>query len=206
MAQRSKSKQLKVAITGNIGSGKTTFSKYINDLGYPVINSDNISKEILSNDSSVREAIIKAFGARSFQGKEINTKYLAELVFTEPNNLKRINSILHPHVWVKIEESINELYYSSTIVFVESALIYEAKFAKMFDFVVLITAEKSIRMKRYSSGKQSSEEDFIQREKNQSPQEQKAHKADFVFSNNGSMIELKSKAGLLIKVLEAYTN
>lgn len=206
MNQKSTSTNLKVAITGNIGSGKSTFAKYIKEFGYPVVFSDEISKEILANDSTAKEKIIKFFGARSFKGSGINTKYLAEEVFSDPKKMKIINSILHPLVIKKMNEIIAELLKSSKIVFVETALVYEVKIEKMFDYIVLITADQDIRMKRYISNKRFLKDDFIKREKNQSSQELKERKADFVFSNNGSTAELKSKAILLIKVLEGFIN
>jgi len=204
--KKSKSTNLKVAITGNIGSGKSTFAKFIQGFGYPVVSSDDISKEILAHDSSARTKIIKSFGAQSFRGNEINTKFIADKVFSDPKNLKKINSILHPLVQKKIDKISDELLKSSKMVFVEAALIYEAKMEKMFDFIVLIVSDKDIRMKRYLTSRKSSEEDFLKREKNQSPQELKQKKADFIFSNNGSTAELKSKAILLLKVLEGFIN
>lgn len=204
MNQKSKSTNLKVALTGNIGSGKSTFTNFVRDFAYPVISTDDISKEILANDSNVKEKIIKFFGARSFQGTEINKKYLADEVFSDTKKLKKINSILHPFVLIKLNKIIHEQLKSSKLVFVESALIYETKIEKMFDFIVLIVADEDIRMKRYISNKKSSKDDFIKREKNQRSQEVKKQKADFVFSNNGSTDELKSKAALLIKVLEGF--
>lgn len=206
MKQKPVSKKLKVAITGNIGSGKTTFSNYIHEFGYPVIYSDDISKDLMTNDSIVKSSIVESFGAQSYQGNEINKKYLAEQVFSDPKKLKKINSILHPLVLKKLNEIVNELFKSSNIVFVESALIYEAKIEKMFDYIVLIRAEKDIRMRRYISHNQSLKDDFIKREKNQGSQEVKENKADFVFSNDGSTAELKNKAALLIKILEAFIN
>lgn len=204
MNQKSKTVEFRVAITGNIGSGKSTFAEYINHFGYPVVSSDDISKEILFNNSTAKKEIIDTFGARSFGGNVIDTKYLAEQVFSDPKKIKKINAILHPLVIKKLNKIINELFKSSKIVFVESALVYEVKIEKMFDYIVLITADHDIRMKRYISDKQSSKDDFISREKNQGSQELKKQKADFVFSNNGSTDELKSKAALLIKVLEGF--
>jgi len=204
--QKSKTVEFRVAITGNIGSGKSTFAEYINHFGYPVVSSDDISKEILFNNSTAKKEIIDTFGARSFGGNVIDTKYLAEQVFSDPKKIKKINAILHPLVIKKLNKIINELFKSSKIVFVESALVYEVKIEKMFDYIVLITADHDIRMKRYISDKQSSKDDFISREKNQGSQELKKQKADFVFSNNGSTDELKSKAALLIKVLEGFIN
>ena len=198
-----KSKKMRVAITGNIGSGKSTFAKFISELEYSIIFADDISKEILASDSEVRAEIIKSFGAQSFQGKKVNKKYLAELVFSDKKKLKKINSILHPMVRKRIETLSEEYFKTKNILFVEAALIFESKIEKMYDYVVLITAEKDLRMKRATKAKKLSEADFITRDSNQLNEETKKKKADFIFSNNGSKEELKQKAILLIKLLEA---
>ncbi len=80
-------------------------------------------------------------------------------------------------------------------------MVYESKIVNLFDYIVLITADQNIRMKRSLSDKKLSEESFLNREKNQIGQEKKQQKADFVFSNNGSKNELKLKAKLLLKML-----
>jgi dephospho-CoA kinase len=86
---------------------------------------------------------------------------------------------------------------------VEAALIYEAKIDKMFNYIVLITADTEIRMQRFTSDKNASEDDFFKREDNQIKQETKKKKADFVFTNNGSKSELKIKVDLLLRILNS---
>lgn len=199
----SRSKKIRVAITGNIGSGKSSFAKFISALGYPVILADDISKEIITDDSEVRSKITYNFGAQSFLGKRVNIKYLAKQVFSDPKKLKKINSILHPRVRKQIEYLSVEYFKTNNIVFVEAALIFESKIEKMYNYVVLITAEKDLRMKRSTTVKKLSEKDFIKRDNNQLNEDAKKKKADFVFTNNGSKDELKQKAILLINLLEA---
>ena len=97
-------KKLKIAITGSIGSGKSTFSGIIRDKGFTVLNADDISKEILAENEEVRKKVIAAFGPDSFKGKEINKKYLSEKVFTDQENVHKINSILHPLVIEKVDD------------------------------------------------------------------------------------------------------
>jgi dephospho-CoA kinase len=197
----SKIKKIKVAITGNISSGKSTFANFIAEAGYTVISADDISKEILANDLEVRKAVIQEFGASAFDGKKINKLYLADTIFSDPKKLKKINSILHPQVRTQIDKLTTKYFKTTNVVFIETALVYESRIVNLFDYIVLITADQNIRMKRSLSDKKLSEESFQSREKNQIEQEKKQQKADFVFSNNGSKNELKLKAKLLIKLL-----
>jgi len=194
--------KIRVAITGNIGSGKSTFTKFLFEAGYPVILADDISKEILAGDPDVREEVIKEFGAQSYQENKINKKYLAKHIFSDSKKLKTINSILHPRVRKRIDYLSKEYFKTSEIVFVEAALIFESNIEKMYDYVILITANKNIRMKRSTMTKKFSEEDFIKRDANQMSEESKKKKADFVFTNDGSKDELKQKVILLINLLK----
>ncbi len=194
-------KKIKVAITGNIGSGKSTFTRFLFEAGYPVILADDISKEILAGDAEIRLEVIKEFGAESFQGNKINKKFLADNIFSDSKKLKKINSILHPRVRKRIDYLSKEYFKTSDVVFVEAALIFESKIEKMYDYVVLITSDKNLRMKRSTISKKFSEEDFIKRDSNQMNEESKKKKADFVFTNDGTKDELKQKAMLLINLL-----
>jgi len=193
--------KLKVAITGNIGSGKSTFCNFIIGRGYPVINADDISKNILKEDKSVKEKVIKEFGNESFINNEINKKFLAEKIFSDPNNVTKINFILHPKVKKKVEELIREHLKNHDIVFTEAALIYEAEMVSMFDYVVLVTSDKIIREKRVISEGKLTREEFLRRNDNQIKEEEKKKRADFIFENNGSKDELKEKVNLLITIL-----
>ncbi|GIK22948.1 MAG: dephospho-CoA kinase [Ignavibacteriales bacterium] len=191
---------MKIAVTGNIGSGKSVFSSFAENNGFIVLKADDISKEILNKDSEVREEIIKAFGKQSFINNKPDIKFLAQKVFSDPVSLNKIESILHPRVIKSINDTIKSLESEKKIVFVESALIYEADMEKMFDYVVLIISERNNRLQRkLNSG--ISEEDFNKRESNQIPEDEKRKRADFIFANDGSIDDLHSKFNLLLITL-----
>ena len=198
--------KLLIAITGGIGSGKTTFANFLAEQGHPVIFADDISKELLANDPDVKNEIVSEFGAKAYQGKKINKKLLADNIFSNPSKLKKINSILHPRVRKRIEFISKEYFETKDFVFVEAAIIYESKIEKMYDFVVLIVADEKLRMKRISKSEKISEKDFINRSQNQLSDEVKKKKADFIFINNGTKAELKDKAILLSTLLKATNN
>jgi len=197
-----KNGKLKIAITGGIGSGKSAFSKFIQEENYPVINVDDVSKEILVTDIDVKLKVEKEFGKESFINGKLNKKFLAEKIFSNPHNVVKINSIVHPKVIEKVNILIYEKLKISDIVFAEAALIYEADMDKYFDYVVLITAEDKLRLKRKVNFDNFTEEQFVKRNENQIPDLEKKKQADFVFENNGSLDDLKIKAELLLKILK----
>lgn len=195
-------KKLKIAVTGNIGSGKSSFCKYLEEMGYSVIKADEIAKDLLANDEKVKREIIKHFGNEAYQEKEINKKFLADKIFSNPKNLNKINSIIHPLVIKKVSYMMDEKLQMSDLVFHEAALIYEADIEALFDIVVLISSDYKTRMERKKLYDNFSEAEFMKRESNQIPEEEKKKRADFVFTNNGTLDELKIKAEMFIKILK----
>ena len=194
-------KNIKVAITGGIGSGKSTFANYVTSKGYAVINADDISKDILSFDEKIKKKIFNEFGSDSYKDGKLNKKFIASRVFSNPANLHKLNSILHPQVLQKIDNLIKIKYKDENIVFIEAALVYEADIEKMFNYVILVTADFDLRLQRCIESGKFTEDDFIKRDKNQIAQEEKEKRADYIFSNNGSEKDLIKKADLLLLTL-----
>jgi len=195
-------RKIKVGITGSIGSGKSTFSNFIADKGYPVIKVDELSKQLLVEDKKLKDKIIKEFGEESYTGNKVNRKYLADKVFSKPDNVDLINSIVHPVVIKKTESDIEKLLETNDLVFAEAALIYEADMEKIFDYIVLVTADEKIRMNRKIKYDNYTEEQFLKRNENQIPDEEKKKRADFVFENNGNINEFKIKTDLFINIIK----
>lgn len=196
-----KIKKIKAAITGGIGSGKSTFANFILLKGYPVINVDEVSKEILVSDKEVKLRVQNEFGKESFINGEINKKFLSEIIFSNPQNVIKINSIVHPKVIEKVNILLPEKLKNSDLVFAEAALIFEAEMEKYFDYVILITADEKLRLKRKVEYDNLSQEQFLKRNENQIPDTEKEKQADFIFENNGSLEDLKKKADLLLNIL-----
>ncbi len=199
-------KKLGIAVTGSIGSGKSTFCNFLAEKGYPVIKADDISKQILANAQDVKEKVIKKFGEESFINGQINKKFLAEKIFSNPVNVSKINSILHPKVKREVSELMVNLLKNNDIIFVEAALIYEAEMEDMFDYVVLITAVRDVREKRITADGRLTKEEFKKRNENQIRDEEKKKRADFIFENNGNVDDLKQKAVFLITVLTGLSS
>lgn len=195
-----KSHTKKVAITGSIGSGKSTFCKILLEKGYTVINADQLSKKLLISNEEIINKIIRIFGNESFVDNEINKKYIADKVFSAPVNVQKMNSIVHPVVISEIKRIFNEKE-NEKIIFVEAALIYEADMEGIFDYVVLISADENIRKERKIKNSNMTVNEFEKRDINQIPDSEKRKRADFVFENNSTFKDLKNKAELLIILL-----
>lgn len=196
---------LKVAITGGIGSGKSIVSNLIESRGYEVIKSDEIAKEVMNHNISVRKKIIKAFGNDSFNDKKVNTQFLAQKVFSNKKNISKINSIVHPPTIKKIFSIIKKESKESKIVFVESALIFEAKLENLFDYVLLLTTDDKLRLKRVIERDKVSKEEVLKRMSHQLSDTKKKLKADFIIENNSSRSDLEKKTIFFLNILKSIS-
>ena len=196
-------KNIKVAISGNIGSGKSTLANYLKSKDYAVINSDYISKKILSSDEVIKQKVKDEFGNEAYTNSGVNKKFLAEQVFSSSEKLSRLNSILHPEVLKAIDLLVETKFADNKIIFIESAIVYEAGLESEFDYVVLVIADFDVRLRRSIKEGSSTENEFRIRDRNQIPDEQKVKEADFIFLNNDSKESLYNKADLLLLTLNS---
>jgi len=198
-------KLLKVAITGGIGSGKTTFADFLFAKGYPVIKADILAKELYVTNEQLKQKIIAEFGKTVYPNGSFDRVALYQKAFISDEKVKRLNEIVHPVVINAIKKIISH-YEEEEIVFVEAALIFEASMENLFDYVVLITAEEYVRILRTVEREKVSGDEIKQRMKYQIPEEVKKEKSDFTFYNNGTVAELEQKANLLLQLLLTQGN
>jgi dephospho-CoA kinase len=194
-------KPLKIAVTGGIGSGKSLFCSFLAEAGYPVLSADEISKSLLQQNPRLREQIISAFGEKSYLNGNLNRAYLAAEVFSNPENVKKINAIVHPVVISESANLMNEMTGQHALVFYESALIFEAAMTSLFDKIVVVQAGEQMRVQRIIARDNTTESRVLERLSKQLPDSEKANKADFVILNQGSVQDLRNKAEVLVENL-----
>lgn len=197
------SKSILVGITGGIGSGKSLVSKMLIDCGYPVLDADSISKELVNSDPKIKSSLIKEFGELTYNENKLNAKYLSDKVFGDEKKLKTLNSITHPIIIKKIEELAAELALNNKIIFVESALIFEADFEDIFDYLILIYTEKDKRIERVIERDKVSRKEVEKRINSQITDDEKKGLVDFAIQNNSTIDELKKKIDFVIMVLRS---
>ena len=196
---------MKIGITGGIGSGKSHVSNIIEDSGYYVFNADDIAKQIMVEDESVRELIISTFGDDSYIGKELNRSYIASKAFSSVENVNKLNSIVHPPMVYSINELMEEELENSKIVFVEAALLFEAEIDEILDHVLLVTADEEVRISRIKERDNLSETEIRDRIKFQMPENEKENLADFTIKNNSTFMDLEMKTKMFLTIFEAMS-
>ena len=178
-----------VGLTGGIGSGKSTVAKIFSKLGISVYNSDIRAKALYSESKELREKMILNFGSDIYLGAEINRKKLASIVFADKSKLALLNSLVHPLLQLDFEQWKAE--QSSDYVIREAAILIESGAYKTCDKVIIVTANKELRIKRVTLRDNASNTEVEQRVNNQLSDEERLKYADFEILNNGteSLIE-----------------
>lgn len=208
--KRKRVKICRVGITGGFGSGKSTVARFIKNLHHPVILSDEIAKSLIDSDVQIQKKIISEFGEEVYDNKKkLRKNILADIVFNDADKLQILNRIVHPKTIKHIDKQVIKISkQGSTLIFVESALIYEAKIEDSFDYIiVVISKEKNIFERLDKYGKMTHDQ-IEQRLSHQIPMEEKAARADFVIRNDSSLEELQRNTKFIVHIIEtlALTN
>ncbi len=175
---------LSIALTGGIGSGKTTVARIFEVLGIPVYYADEEAKRLMNEDPLLKDQLKAAFGADVYTDGILNRKKLSDLVFRNPEKLSQLNAIVHPATGI---HSMAWMKHQTTPYAIkEAALIFEAGIQDQFDYVIGVTAGEPLRIARVMSRDGSSKEKVMERVGNQWPDAEKMERCDFVIINDES--------------------
>ena len=188
---------LKVGLTGGIVSGKSELSRFFTKWGAYVFDADKEAKIIIDTNESVQKEIIAEFDTNILNAEnKINRKKLARIAFQDEGHQLRLNSIIHPYVFQEIDKQFDNVSSAKKhkIFVVDAALIYESGAHTHMDFVIIITSLLRFRAERAIGRGNMTREDFMKRVDLQWTDEDRAHMADFIISNNNSLEGLKKDA------------
>ncbi|AQX53525.1 dephospho-CoA kinase [Priestia flexa] len=194
-----------VGLTGGIASGKSTVSAIFREMNIPVIDADQIAKEVVQNGRVAYSKIVEAFGKEILQEDlEINRAALGQIIFHNEQERQKLNSIVHPEVRSEMlkqkEQLIAEQYQ---LVVLDIPLLFESKLTYLVDQVIVVHVNELVQLERLQKRNNLSKEDALARIKSQLPLTEKAKMADFIIDNNGSIDETKEQ---VIKLVSKLTN
>jgi len=190
---------LVIGITGNFGTGKTTVSQMLAELGAVLINADELGHELYQPNSPAYREVVAAFGKSILKPDgEIDRHKLGQLVFDDATALTRLNQITHPRIYKIVQQKIEEYrQHGVKVVALEAALLIEAGWTPLVNQVWVTTAPEATIIKRLKSSRGLTEEQIQTRLRSQMPQEEKAKQADVVINTDCPMDELKAKVAEL---------
>lgn len=180
-----------IGLTGGLGCGKSTAAKLLSEMGWRVIDTDEIAREIVAPGKPAWEKIKKLFGAEYFhEDKTLNRAKLAETVFHDAKRLSELNAILHPIIREEWKKQSQQLLAQGHNVLVVIPLLYETGAETEFEKVIVVGCSENVMRSRIRS-RGWSEDQITVRLQAQWPLEKKMKKADVVIWNDGALDLLK---------------
>ena len=179
---------LKIGITGNMGSGKTTVSKVFEILGIPVFYADDAAKSVMVTDEILIREIKETFGDASyFEDGSLNRKHIADIVFNDGEQLKKLNALVHPATFRAFDKWVAAVT-DAPYVLKEAALLFESDSYKMCDHTIMVKAPLETRIQRVMQRDGFTREEVKSRNAKQFPEEKKTALADYIINNDGTQL------------------
>ncbi len=194
-----------IGFTGGIGSGKTTITQYLTELGAVIIDADKVGHEAFEPDTEIWREVVNAFGTDILApDNKIDRKKLGPIVFGDPDALSRLNGIMHPRMFDMMKVRIEEYRQQGVeVVVIEAAVLIEANWTPLADEVWVATAPEAAVLDRLEKQRGMDKEQTLARIHSQLSSEERSKHADVIISNEGSLDELKAKIGKLWERLQA---
>jgi dephospho-CoA kinase len=172
----------RIGITGGIGAGKSLVAEIIKAMGYPVYNSDERAKELTESNPKIKEGLIHLFGEEIYQNDTLNKFALAQAIFSDESLREKVNALIHPIV--REDYNLWALAQNNSLVFNESAILFETGAFKNFDAIILVHAPTALRIKRIIKRDNCTEKEVIYRMNSQFSDEEKYQLTEFRIVND----------------------
>ena len=172
---------VQIAVTGNMGCGKTTICQLMENEGVPVYYSDSRAKQLMNQNESLMRSIKDRFGEESYHDGLLNRKWIASIVFDDATALNDLNNLVHPVVQKDYLSWVSQ--QTKDIIAYESAILIEHGNQGNFDVVILVQCPENIRFERIQKRDGLTLAEVQARTRFQWPQEEKIKYADHLIEN-----------------------
>lgn len=196
-----------VGLTGGIGCGKSTVAEMLRARGVPVIDADQLGRDVVAPGTPGLRAVVDAFGTAVLRPDgALDRKGLAAQVFPNPLALARLNAIVHPLIQAAAITRLRELAMQEhPLVVLEAALLLEAGWDRVVETVVVVTTTPELQLQRLVARGDVTPEDAQARVASQLPLAAKEARADHLIRNDGDLDALEAAVEALLGALLAGT-
>ncbi len=186
------SRPIVIGLTGNIGVGKSAVLEILHELGARPVDADKIAHEAIAPGGCAYDDVVAAFGKDILAPDgSIDRSKLADIVFTDPNQLRRLERIVHPAVEQRVSEIVEEA--AEPVVAIEAIKLLESRLRHLCDTIWVVTASRETQLNRLVRQKGMDKDEALRRMAAQSPQSHKVREADVVINNDGDLEQLKAQ-------------
>lgn len=186
-----------VGLTGGIGAGKSAVAARLAEHGALIVDADMVAREVVARGTAGLAAVVAAFGPRILAGDgSLDRSALGDLVFSDPQARERLNAIVHPLVERRTAEILAAAPEDAVVVH-DVPLLVENGLAPAYDVVVVVIADRDVRIARLRDTRGMSEEQARARMAAQASDEQRRAVADVVLDNSGTLLELRRQVDVL---------
>lgn len=190
-----------IGLTGGIATGKSTVSAILKDRGYPVVDADDLAREVIQPGTIGLSQVIQAFGPEVLgPDGQLDRQKMAKLVFSDRQKLLKLESIIHPRIQDRVKQLKAQFQGSGAkVAFYDVPLLFEKNMKAQFELVVLVYASADEQRRRMKKRNQYSDLEVETRLASQLSIDDKVKLADFVVYNTGSIDDLQTQVNQLLK-------
>ncbi|TES88091.1 MAG: dephospho-CoA kinase [Dehalococcoidia bacterium] len=194
-----------IGLTGGIGSGKSTVSKFLAHLGAVVIDADKVGHEVFKPGTKAWQEVVDAFGQGIISADgTIDRRKLGEIVFSNPGARAKLNQVMHPLIYKQVKSQMEEYgRKGAAIIIVEAPLLLEVGWKSLVDEVWVTSASEATVIKRLKEQKGLSEAQSLARIRAQLTDEERIRQADVVIDTDCALDELKERVEALWRKLRS---
>ncbi len=201
-----KDNSLLLGVTGGIASGKTTVANMLRELGAPIIDFDDIARQVVEPDKPAWKEIVKYFGRQVLkEDGNLDRKKVSKIVFRNMEKRRKLEGFTHPHIYKEFIKQVNEIAKKDpeSIIQVTIPLLIELNLQYMFHKILVVYIPQEKQIERLSERDGISKDEAKNMLKAQLPINEKVGYADFVIHNEGSLMETKKQVEDLWQMLKS---
>lgn len=189
-----------LGLTGGIASGKSTVLSFFKDYQFPIVDGDQIAREIVQAGQPALKAIVAHFGAEILlPNGELNRKQLGAIIFADAKKRKALDTLLNPYLRTAIYQAVEAKKQQADLVVVDLPLLYEGHYETLMDQIAVVYLPEVTQIKRLMQRDQLSYQAAKQRIDSQMSIEEKKERADILFDNQGSLAQTKEQVTTWLK-------
>lgn len=200
----SKARQLRIGLTGGIGSGKSTVAGMFSELGVPVLDLDRVGRKLTHSDTKCLQQLVAVFGEDILQPDgSLDRRALARRCFADAGETEKLNAVMHPLIRQEEDRWVNA--QQTDYVIIEASVLIESGGAERMDAVIVVLADEELRLQRVLTRGDRSAEEFRAIVARQCGDGERRQVADYVIENSGGLIQLREGVHTVHQLLLSIT-